>query len=657
MPVAIIHESTPEHYYTPGMTRFGNQAFRLSVVVALVPIAVAAALAVHHHWVPLGDDAFFAIRARDVFTRDPPLLGTWTSASLTTRTAFNNPGPLLFDLLSLPATISTAGAGIAIGVAIVNSSCVLGIAVFAYRRGGWLLGSAATAVTATLCWTLGSAVLLDPTQPSSLLLPLLCFVMAVWSVSCADVAGLPWAAVLASLLVQSYVTYVYLVAGLAAWAVVSLVLSVRAERRKNSDYRLTQRHQLHKYGVITGVVLAVCWIQPLIEQFTSNGPGNITRLVRAIGDPSLHPIGYGDGTRIVAQVLTQPPWWFRPSFGDFLESGWRTRAPSFTVAAASLVVLIGALGIGAWDARRRRDGIAERAAATAIVAILAGVVTAGRMPHGVFGPTAHVFHWLWPLAAFSSFAIFASFAGRLERAPALKVLVVAFLSAVVLFAALNLPTSDQGAAVAAADDSKIPVVRDLGRQMRRLEGKSPVLIDFRTGGGAFYDPYRTAVLAQLQRRSVAFVTDDQGLLYQLGPARRFTGKNARRRLLIAEGDSTRVTPPGAVRVALHNGLTKAKQRELALLEDEIDHHILEQGLRFNQRGLVALRTGRISDANNVDPATLFSSRALIDMVDRHYLSLSDVWARRYSRYVVLQTRWDNKTVALFTAPLQKADHA
>ena len=54
---------------------------------------------------PIGDDSFFSIRAWDVFTEHPPLLGTWTSASQSVGTNINNPGPLFFDLLAVPVRV------------------------------------------------------------------------------------------------------------------------------------------------------------------------------------------------------------------------------------------------------------------------------------------------------------------------------------------------------------------------------------------------------------------------------------------------------------------------------------------------------------------------------------------------------------------------
>ena len=51
--------------------------------------------------------------------------------------------------------------------------------------------------------------------------------------------------------------------------------SLQAEPEAWAD----RRARALRVGAVAGVVFAVCWIQPLIEQFTSDGPGNLTRLV------------------------------------------------------------------------------------------------------------------------------------------------------------------------------------------------------------------------------------------------------------------------------------------------------------------------------------------------------------------------------------------
>src|SRR5262245_65841761 len=121
-------------------TRLTFALFVASATIAIVPIAVATTRAIHDGWIPTGDNALFAIRARDLFTHNLPLLGSWSSASLNTSTQLKHPGPLYFDLLAVPARLGASGAGVAFGAALLNALSIVGIAVFAYRRGGALVG-------------------------------------------------------------------------------------------------------------------------------------------------------------------------------------------------------------------------------------------------------------------------------------------------------------------------------------------------------------------------------------------------------------------------------------------------------------------------------------------------------------------------------------
>src|SRR5215213_10358922 len=97
------------------------------VVLVCLPIMWAALRAAAGNWVPIGDDAYFTVRSRDVLTSHHPLLGAWSSGSLDLTTPINNLGPLQLDLLA-PFTRWTPMGGTAIGVAVVNIAAVVAIA-------------------------------------------------------------------------------------------------------------------------------------------------------------------------------------------------------------------------------------------------------------------------------------------------------------------------------------------------------------------------------------------------------------------------------------------------------------------------------------------------------------------------------------------------
>jgi len=629
-----------------GESRLGLCVFATSVVIAVLPITVAVAGAIHRRWIPTGDNAIFAIRARDVFTTHPPLLGAWTSAALMTKTNFNNPGPLLFDALAVP-TRFFGGSGLAVGVALLNCLAVVGIAIFAYRRGGPLLGTAAMATVAALGWSMGSEVLFDAQAPSSLVLPFLCFVMLIWSITCCDLAAIPWALGLGSLLVEAYLVYAYLVPLLMTWAAIGLILELR-RRRGDASWQALRR-RLVRIGAVAGLVLVACWAQPLVEQFTSDGPGNLGRLLSEIGDPALRSVGFARGTQFVAQVVALPPWWFRPSFRGTLEFGG-SATPSLGGAVASLTVVTALLAGCAWDARRRRDREVMSAVVTATVAVFAGVVTAGLVAVGPFGPTFHVFTWLWPIGAFMFFAVVATIVRHLEHVQRRSVpLVGALMVSAVVFAVLNLPSTNHGAS---SDPSAIPVARAIDRQLGSLTGKGPILIDH-LYGGRFADPYGPAVIAELQRRGISFVTADSVLVRQFGSARRFNGRNARSALFLQVGNDRTAAPAGTPRVAHYEGLTSTQQRQLAAVKQQLAVYIREGDLRLNRTGEAALASGHLPVLSNqlaigrTDPDSLFGSGELVQMVRDGDLTLRSPWLGRFELFGTLQTLSDDHTVSLY----------
>lgn len=634
--------------------------FLSSVAIAIVPLAVATARAIQNGWIPTGDNALFAIRARDLFTHNLPLLGTWSSASLNASTQLNHPGPLYFDLLAVPARLWQSGAGVAFGAALVNALCIIGIAVFAYRRGGALVGTAAMAATAALGWSMGSEMLFEPWNPHSALLPFLFFLVLVWSVACGDLPALPIAAAVASLLVQTHLSYAFLIPVLGVWAIVGLSLRIRATRRIDPGSSDAFRRRALLFGAVAGVAFVVCWVQPLIEQFTSDGDGNLTRLVESARSTKGGTIGIGLGTRVVATVLALPPWWLRPSMDDAFIRGWH--APALGFAVLALIGLFALLAWCVWDARRRNDRTASLVAVTAVVGVVGALITSWQGPVTVFGDvTPHTFRWLWPLGVFVCLAVVVDVARRVtQRADSARrsSWVVGSLVVVTLVVAvLNLPFSDAGSGPN-SQEYAIPAARELNRQMGSLENVEPLLIDD-LFHGVFADPYGGAVVAELQRRGIPFVAHDPGLVRQFGPGRVYNGRNAKSALLLRIGPAAQEAPTGSRRVAHGTSFSVDDRRELSHLEAQIRRYIRAGSLRLNSRGEAALARGdlpRLAELQatpaGADPQVLLESRELDVMVQQHLLDLDGVWRWRLARYAALQHRSDLETVALFVKPLR-----
>ena len=105
-----------------------------AVVIAITPLVVATVRALARGWVAIGDNGLILLRAEDVATANHPLLGTWTSASLTAGRNINNPGPLWFDVLAPFVRIGGPSVGLAVGVMVANIAAIVGAAWAAQRR-------------------------------------------------------------------------------------------------------------------------------------------------------------------------------------------------------------------------------------------------------------------------------------------------------------------------------------------------------------------------------------------------------------------------------------------------------------------------------------------------------------------------------------------
>ena len=497
---------------------------------------------------PIGDNALIELRAWDVFTSDRPLLGTWSSASVATGLDVNHPGPLLFDYFALPVRLLGGRFGLAFGAAVLNLGALWASVLVARRVGGAATALATAVAAAVLTWAMGSELLFDTWQPNILVLPFFCFLVLMWAVWCGHAGALPWAVLVGSLCVQAHLSYLFLVPALLIGAVV--VLIVRDGRQTWSQH--------HRSFVLAIVVGVVAWAQPLWEQFTSSGEGNLSRLLDSSGTEGARN-GVGASVRMLSAVLALPPWFGRPGYDSAIPaSPWTdvdgTRRidldalPALPLAVLGLVVLVAVLIAAFVLTRRSGDEITPPGVVLIGVALLVALFTAVITPvDPVFGVVAHKVRWLWALGAF----IAAVLVGALLQAAARRSTVTATRASWVAVAVgvvvslLTIPTYrvvagpvDQPEAWAGAEA--------LREQLGPLEGTGTVFVDLE--GIVFAEPYSWALMAELARRDIPFLVAGDGDVRQVGDNRRFDG-GADVRLFYRTGPEAEVVPPGATRVA------------------------------------------------------------------------------------------------------------
>lgn len=474
---------------------------------ASAPLVAAAVRAIRGDWYPIGDNAFFALRASDVLTEHNPLLGTWTSASLTVDRRLNNPGPLLFDWLAPWVRLDVAW-GTVLAVVVLHV-LVLALAVrWAHRTGGPLAAASVAAAFAGLAWAMGSEILVEPWQPHSLLPAFLAYLVLIWAVVAGDVSALPWAALVASLVLQTHLSYGVLVPGLAILAV-GVVLQ-RARRPDGPPLR-------RPLGLAAAIV-AVTWAQPLWDQLF--GSGNLVAVLtnggggdelagpafagRVLGSVGAVPGGWGpDGfARLKVDLLAERA----PGEAPVLE-GLATGGTALAWGVLASVAVLG-LALATWQ---RRDRAWASALAVAGAAVVLAFLTVAVLPVSpLLGVAAHQVRPVWPVVLFGTAVVL----GALLRIVPRGMPIMAG-SAVVL-AVLGLAARNP-ATGPSADAWAIPIVRDLVSQLAPLEDADLVLVDLSVI--RFAEPYSTPVMLELERRGIEFVVDEDIAVGQLGVGR------------------------------------------------------------------------------------------------------------------------------------------
>lgn len=619
-PRVALREPEPSRWLVPA-----------AAVATILPIVIATVRALADGWTAIGDNANFLVRSGDVLTAHHPLLGTWSSASLAIGEDVNHAGPLMFDLLAIPVKLGGSG-GLAVGVALVAIVSVVGIAVFGGRAGGPRLALGSLVAAAGLAWTMGPSLLYDPWNPHVVLLPFLLLLVLVVAMATGDALALPVAAGVASLIVQTHLTYALLAPALCAVGLLLLVL-----HRGRAVLRPV---------VVTLVVLALAWAQPMADQLT--GSGNLGALAGGVG-ASEDTVGPALGARVAADVLAVPPWWARPSFED----AYRVPAlqpthvdgvpnvaglPSGITAAAALGIAALALGGCGLVARRRRDDVARTGLVIAGMGLVLGVAAVVTQPLSGVGITGHQLRYLWPIGVFATAMLLLAVTAR-RGALAAPLLAIAVLSV------LNLPASDS--TVGPANDTDVmPIVRDLASQLDGLDVDAPLFYD--TAGIRFAEPWTSAIMAALVERGIDFEVEEEFWVRQMGERRRADG-DARERLFLREGEDAETVPDGARRVAHVDGLDDGERRELESLKREL----ADLDVELNDAG----RT-----ANDRDPLPYFRDAEpdVAEMVETGWLSIfvqgglvvvPEDRRADTERYADLWYRWNRRTIALFIAPV------
>ena len=481
-------------------------------------IAIAVVHALRNRVMPLGDNGLIVLRADDVLTANHPWLGTWTSASLQTGIALNNPAPLHFELLATMVKPFGPVAGSTLGAALINAAAAL-IAV----RAGWRVAGRCGALAASLAstamaWSLGSSLLVDPWQPHNLMLPLVALLFLCVALVGGDARSAPWAVGLGSVIVGAHLSFVYLVLGLLVVGAGGWWWSTRGTPRRWTSW------------IVAAVVGALAWAQTLWEQLRSSGEGNVSRILRSNGVETAS-IGAGTVLRAIAQVVALPPWWARPSFDQAIHSDdadYPVRMPGLGTGLVALVLVVAALALAGWWWVRRRSRLGMSMTVVAAAALALVTFTALTMPRGIIGLSAHQMRWLWPVsllvsgciagAALSAVNVWAG--PRLRSWREVPVVPGALAAATVLLAVLALPA--RGSTSGPMDSmARNGTVRTLYQQLERVTLPGPAVFD--VAALRFAEPYSGPIVLALLSHGQPLRFSDDGFVRQVGERRRADG--------------------------------------------------------------------------------------------------------------------------------------
>jgi len=624
----------------------------LATFAAVAPILVAAVRGAVDGWIPTGDNAFSGVRARDVFTGHTPLLGTWSSASTYSELDINHPGPLHFDLLALPVRVLGHGAGTAIGMGLINAFAVLGIAWLLYRR----LGPAATAAGMGLCaclaWAMGSEMLYDPWNPYATLFPFACFLVAVWGVADLDRAALIVMVVAGSYVLQTHLSYSILVPGMAAIGVLVAGVRLWLRRRADRDAWPARRGRALRWFGGAAALGAVLWLQPVIQQFTTDEQGNLTGLLRTLNESTRTP-GLGRTLRAVGGTLAVPPGWLPPSYAEPSFELDGSGHPTWLAAGALVVLALLLVGLG-WRAWRRGSTTMAVGTLIGLAALATGLFTALRAPI-VFEMVPTYFRWMWPMGMFLWMVVAIALIDEVASAAWFRrwrdaevpdgddgsggrrfgwdraaTLVVPGLVLAIVAGIATVPRVDHGTA---SPPWTVDVVNSIdGRLLEGLEDEEgPLVVELSVHLSSL--AAGPALFAVLQDAGIEFYVRDWPLIRQLGEDRRFREGDADRRLRVTGDTSRRGTTADERLLAAYSPLSRSEQRELQRLEDELTELVEEEGLVWS------------GDAEAVYEA--------LEKPDR--MEEMEDWVERSPQYLVeaglLRTLWTGGDVGFAGHPL------
>jgi hypothetical protein len=362
----------------------------LTLVLAL-PLLIAIVVLHQPRWFPLLDMAQTELRVRDVWSRNPPLIGLAGRIGPFNENGGSHPGPLSFYALWPVYQLFGASAyGMQVANVVLDIAAIALVLWIGWRRGGVGMTLALAATMAVVTHAYGAFLLTLPWNPYMPVLWWLVFLLAVWSIVVDDLVMLPVAVFAGTFCMQTHIPYLGLVGGFVLGATVWVI--VRAVRQRDNQ-RL--RRDLVRYGVIAVVLGVVLWTPPVLDELVHE-PGNITTIREHFSDPPETPVGLKDGVYVLGTQLN--PYRF---VTEVLVRDGKPRPVDGSMAPGLLLVAAwgAAAVVSAWKLRVRALVALH---AVIGVALVLGVISAAR----IFGTVwYYLLLWAWGIVALMLLAL------------------------------------------------------------------------------------------------------------------------------------------------------------------------------------------------------------------------------------------------------------
>ncbi len=524
------------------------------------PIIDAGRAALDLVWRPSGDWAVLNLRVEDV-GRHTPLVGPYS------RFGWNHPGPLLYWLLAIPYHLfGDKPEALLTAAATLNALTIAAMSLVAWRRGRLALVSCTMAATAVLLHAMGPAMIRNPWNPFTTLLPLVLIALLAWSVVEGDAWMWPPLLFVASYELQSHIGY------LPILTMIAVAIALLAWRRNSFHSLLPSGRTQRRFILgISFVVLFGCWLPVVVDQVA--GTGNLGALTHYFLSPGDSPAGLSSGLHVAADQLRFPaaPWLGRTELtgadGALLGSG----------VIGFLLPLLAMAG-SAWIAWRTRAFAALRLQTIAVAASLGGVIATSR----VIGPVFDwVVRWWWVLALLWWLSIAWSLWSSLMhvvQSRGVRRFALGLLAAIATIVTLmaTRPVLDANASAEPPSPSTGIVLNGfLEPTLQALDGSGPVLV---ITTGSVRGDYGDALRLQLERSGIEVVAEDD-MVSHLGPERSLSSRKPAGILWIVSADEIRWfrNDPNMTYIAGWDPLSPSERAQFFVDELELEHQLMAAG--------------------------------------------------------------------------------